>query len=134
MSPDEKQAWLEILRHDDPLDREMRDRLADILEEYFRREDGKPGRPRLTPATKGMQTDQLMRRWELVEAEIKAGRSYTEATKIVAKRERISLSSFRKRLPEYALYLWEPADRMPARVRAHLRRAMEMAHRRRSAR
>jgi hypothetical protein len=54
-----------------------------------------------------MQTDQLMRRWELVEAEIKAGRSYTEATKIVAKRERISLSSFRKRLPEYAPSFFE---------------------------
>lgn len=48
---------MEILRRDEPLDREIRDFLPDIMERYFRREDGKPGRRQYRARGKAMVTN-----------------------------------------------------------------------------
>jgi hypothetical protein len=89
----EKREWLEILRGPLDLSTEARYELADILEEYIRREEGQPGRP-LLDQSKYM--DELVRYGKLIQAQMDAGESYKKATETVANRERVGVLSLRR--------------------------------------
>jgi hypothetical protein len=87
------------MSHNRGLSRPERDAIADIVEYFFRRKEGKKqGRPPNTMLERFAVSSRLVGYHRLVLSELSDGKSYTEAIKNVAKREGLNPSSLKRYL------------------------------------
>ncbi len=121
LSAHEKEHLLMLLRSEEsgPIDGHLKKSLASILEAYFALEDrgNKAGRPPRSWAQINRRTYQMMALSNLVFEEMSAGKSYAEATKIIAKRRDVSHSSLKKHLEQFAKAMGGPFFRKKSKHR-----------------
>jgi hypothetical protein len=98
LTQEEKEIWLDFLRGDRPIEG-LREQIASILEEYFKREDHSGGHRPKSKFEINRERNHLLHLSNLVCGEMQfAGKSYDQAIREVANRKGLKYTSFKKDL------------------------------------